>query len=72
MFSFVIDLKEAKQSWKRAFDAHWRGLAGAVFMLLATAAIEYEEYIVPEVTRFSDGWSTAATDFSRRLASFTL
>jgi hypothetical protein len=72
MFRYFFDLAEAKQSLRRAMDAHWRSLAGLAFMALAMAAIEYEEIIAPELSRLSDGWSTAATDFSRRLSSFTL
>jgi hypothetical protein len=72
MFGYFFDLTEAKQMLRRAMDAQWRALAGLAFMALAMAAIQYEEIIAPELTRLSDGWSTVATDFSRRLASFTL
>jgi hypothetical protein len=72
MFGYTIDLSELKQKLRGAFNAHWRALAGAAFMALAMAAIEYDEILAPEVSRISDGWTSAATDFSRRLASFTL
>ena len=71
MFGYLFDLNEAKQGLGRLFDAQWRVLAGAAFMALAMAAIEYEEVIAPEVARLSGGWSTVA-DFSRKLTSFTL
>ena len=72
MFGYVIDLSGVK-SWLREMgDAHWRALGGLAFMIIAMAAIQYDEHIAPEVSRISDGWSTAATDFSRKVASFTL
>jgi len=72
MFRYFFDITEAKQVLRRMRDAQWRALAGLAFMALAMAAIEYEEIIAPELSRLSAGWSTVATDFSRRLASFTL
>jgi hypothetical protein len=51
---------------------HWRGLAGVAFMVLAMAAIQYDERLAPELNRLNDGFSHAATDFSKKLASFTL
>ena len=72
MFSTAIELSEAKQKLRRLFDAQWRVLAGVAFVALAMAAIQYEEVIAPEVARLSDGWSTVATDFGRKLSSFTL
>ena len=69
---FVYDLSEVKSWLARAADMQWRALAGAAFMVLAMASIQYDELIAPEVSRVSDGWSTAATDFSKRLASFSL
>jgi hypothetical protein len=72
MFRYFFDLTEVKQRLRRLRDAQWRAFAGLAFMALAMAAIQYEEIIAPELSRLSDGWSTAATDFSRRLASFTL
>jgi hypothetical protein len=41
-------------------------------MLMAMAAIQYDEQIAQEVNRLSDGWTSVATDFSRWLASLTL
>lgn len=72
MFGYIIDLSEVKQGLRRVLDAQYRVLAGIAFTLLAMSAIQYDEIIAPEVSRLSDGWSTAATDFSRKLASFTL
>ncbi|MEZ5957352.1 MAG: hypothetical protein R3C27_09105 [Hyphomonadaceae bacterium] len=69
---FKIALVELKQDLHSAFDRHWRGLAGVAFMVMAMAAIQYEERLAPELTRLNDGFSHVATDFSRKLASFTL
>ncbi|GIK49963.1 MAG: hypothetical protein KJZ75_02010 [Hyphomonadaceae bacterium] len=72
MFGYVIDLSGVR-SWLRDFaDAQWRMLGGLAFMIIAIAAIQYDELVAPEVSRLSDSWSSAATDFSRKLASFTL
>lgn len=72
MFGYVIDLSGVK-SWLHDFaDAQWRTLGGLAFMIIAMAAIQYDELVAPEMNRLSDSWSTAATDFSRKLASFTL
>jgi hypothetical protein len=69
---FKIAFIELKQNFRGAFDTHWRGLAGLAFMVMAMAAIQYDERLAPELTRLNDGFSTAATDFSKKLASFTL
>ena len=71
MFGFVIDLSGVRTSLRRVADAQWRMLGGLAFMVIAMAAIQYDELIAPEVHRLSDGWSTAATDFRSKLASFT-
>ena len=71
MFSRLFSLKAAKQMLQRALDAPWRALAGFAFVLMAMAAIQYEEKIAPGVNRISDGWSGVA-EFSRKLTSFTL
>jgi hypothetical protein len=36
------------------------------------AAIQYEEQLAPELARLNDGFSHVATDFSKKLSSFTL
>jgi len=72
MIAHLFDTTELKQTIRSAFDRQWRTCAGLVFMALAMFAIQYDEVIAPEVDRFSEGWSTVATDFSRKLASFTL
>jgi hypothetical protein len=69
---FKIALIELKQNFRSAFDAQWRGLAGAAFTVLAMAAIQYEEQLAPELARLNDGFSHVATDFSKKLSSFTL
>jgi hypothetical protein len=72
MFGYMIDLSGLRTHAKILFDMQWRRLAGFAFMALAMAAIEYDEFIAPEVNRISDAFSNVATDFSRKLASFTL
>ena len=72
MIAYLFDTAELKHNVRSAFDKQWRMWAGLVFMALAIFAIQYDEVIAPEVNRLSDNWSTVATDFSRKLASFTL
>ena len=69
---FKIALIELKRNMRSIFDAQWGALAGVGFMVLAMAAIQYDERLAPELTRLNDGFSHVATDFSRKLASFTL
>jgi len=69
---FKIALIELKQNFRSAFDIQWRGLAGVAFMVMAMAAIQYDEQVAPELARLNDGFSHVATDFSKKLASFTL
>jgi hypothetical protein len=69
---FKIALIELKQNLRSMCDAQWRVFAGLAFMILAMAAIQYEEQVAPELTRLNDGFSHVATDFSKKLASFTL
>lgn len=61
-----------RQTLRQLYQTQFRMLAGLAFMLAAMAAIEYDEIIAPEMNRISDAWGSVATDFSRRLASFTL
>lgn len=72
MFGYVIDLSGVKSGLRQLGDTYWRMLGGFAFIVIAMAAIQYDEHIAPEVSRLSDGWSTAATDLSRRVASFSL
>jgi hypothetical protein len=69
---FKIALIELKQNIANMFDAQFRTWAGLAFMILATATIQYDERLAPELNRLNDGFSHAATDFSKKLASFTL
>ncbi len=69
---FKIALTELKQNFRSVCNVQWRGLAGLAFMVLAMAAIQYDEQVAPELARLNDGFSHAATDFSRKLTSFTL
>jgi len=72
MFGYVIDLSGVKSRLRHVADAYWRVLGGFAFIVIAMAAIQYDEHIAPEVSRLSDGWSTAATDLSRKVTSFSL
>lgn len=72
MFGYVFDLSGVKQAMQNAVDVSIRVLGGYAFVVLAAASIQYDEIIAPEVARLSDGWSTTASDFSKRLTSFTL
>ena len=65
-------LSDVKQQMRGVWDAQMRIFGGLPFMALAMAAIQYDEIIAPELSRVSDSWSTAATDFSKKLTSFTL
>lgn len=69
---FKIAFVELKETLRSALDTQWRGLAGVAFMVMAMAAIQYDERLAPELNRLNDGFSTVATDFSKKLASFTL
>ncbi|MBX3430438.1 MAG: hypothetical protein KF779_12735 [Hyphomonadaceae bacterium] len=69
---FKIAAIELKQNFRAALDAHWRGLAGLAFMVLAMVSIQYDEHLAPELNRLNDGISHVATNFSNKLASFTL
>jgi hypothetical protein len=69
---FKIAAIELKQNLRSVFDTQFRLWAGLGFMFLATATIQYEERLAPELTRLNDGFSHVATDFSKKLASFTL
>jgi hypothetical protein len=71
MLMRVFRLGGVGQLLRRALDAPWRAMAGIAFVVMAMAAIQYDEKIAPGVDRLSDGWSSVA-DFSRRLTSFTL
>lgn len=70
MFGFA--LTEMKQQAGERWDRVFRFCVGAAFVVLATATIQYEEHVAPGVGRVSDAWSATATDFNRRLSSFTL
>ncbi len=70
MFGFA--LSEMKHRAMDRWDRVFRFCLGAAFVVMAAASIQYEEQIAPNVERVSDAWSATATDFSRRLSSFTL
>jgi hypothetical protein len=69
---FGLDLNDIRESVRSAFDTQVRVWAGIAFMLMAMAAIQYDEIVAPKVHGLSDGIGSVATDMSRRLASFTL
>lgn len=69
---FTVDLSGVKAWFDQVADASFQALAGFAFMILAMAAIQYDEQIAPEVSRISDGWSNVAMDFRTKLSSFTL
>ncbi len=72
MIASFIDLHDVKAALRRMFDGQARTWVGLAFLVLATAAIQYDEFVAPSVGRLNDAWSMAATDFSRKLASFNL
>ena len=51
MFGYAIDLDDLAGKVRDALTPHWRGLAGAFFMVLALVAISYEEILAPSVGR---------------------
>lgn len=69
---FGFDLSEMRLQAARAFSAQYRAIAGALFLGVALASIGYDEVVAPGMSRLSDAWGAAATDFSRKLSSFTL
>ncbi len=72
MFDSVFDLSELKLQAARAISVQYRAIAGALFLGLALVSIGYDEVVAPGMSRLSDAWGAAATDFSRKLSSFTL
>lgn len=70
MFSF--DFTELKARLRSTLSLQWRGVAGLAFMLMAMAAIQYDEQIAPEVSRLSTGIDSVTAGFRTKLASFTL
>lgn len=69
---FGVDLNETRGAIRQFVDTQVRLWAGFAFMALAMLAIQYDEVVAPEVHRLSDGFSSVATDMSRKLTSFTL
>lgn len=69
---FGINFTDVRRDFQAFADAQVRVWAGLAFMVLAMAAIQYEEIIAPEVSRISDTFGSAATDMGRRLSAFTL
>lgn len=67
MFSYLIDLADFKYAVHQAWDAQWRKGAGVVFMLLAVAAIQYDEVIAPELSRWSDALSSVSSELGRKV-----
>lgn len=71
MLSSMLGLRDVKDTLRRFADTQVRAIAGIAFMLMAMAAIEYDELIAPKVGWISDAW-TVAGDLSRKITSFTL
>jgi len=65
-------LSDLKQKLREFRDAQFRFFAGAAFVVLAMASIQYEEVIVPGVSRVGDALSGATADFRTRLTGFSL
>jgi hypothetical protein len=68
MFGMRSLRQSLRDTWLHASAA----MAGVAFMLLAMAAIQYDEVIAPRFEDLSDGWSDVAAGVGRRLASFSL
>jgi hypothetical protein len=69
---FRFDFSEQQTQLRSVFSAQWRMLAGLAFMIMAMAAIQYDEQIAPEVNRVAAGLDHVTADFRTKLASFTL
>ena len=62
MFAF-----SATKQRLRAISAHmFHACAGAAFMVMAMAAIQYDEFVAPEVARVSESWGSVA-ELGKRL-----
>lgn len=72
MFGFAIGLHDVRERFRRVFNAQWRAWAGAAFVALALASIEYDEVVAPGMNRLSGAWSNVAADFGRRFSSLAL
>jgi len=69
---FKFELSELRAQALRVLNPVWRGLAGLAFMVVAMAAIQYDERIAPEVTRLNHSLDGVTADLRTKLASFTL
>lgn len=56
MFAFSA----TKQRLHAAAAGMFHASAGVAFMLMAMAAIQYDEFVAPEVARVSEGWGAVA------------
>ena len=65
-------LSDLKQRMREFRDAQYRFWAGAAFVVLAMASIQYEEVIAPGVSRVGDALGGVTQDFRSKLASFSL
>lgn len=70
MLSLAVN--DAMDTLGHFFAGQMRLWAGALFMALALAAIQYEEVIAPEMSRLTMGLDSATSDLRTKLASFTL
>ncbi len=65
-------LSDMRQTMRSALDVAFRIGAGFAFVIIAAAAIQYDEVVAPTVHGLSDGFGSVASDMSRRITSFTL
>ncbi len=71
MLGSMFGLGGVKERLRRFADAQVNAIAGIAFMLMAMAAIEYDELIAPKVGWISDAWAVAG-DLGRKITSFSL
>lgn len=69
---FGSHLSGFKTKMRSALDGAVRFWAGAAFVVLAMASIQYEEVIAPGVSQMGDALLGVTADFRTRLSSFTL
>lgn len=69
---FAIHASDLKSKLLHLFDTQFRLWAGGAFVALALVAIQYEEVIAPTLGEISQGLDAMASDFGRKLTSFTL
>lgn len=61
----LVSLKVIVQS---ALGAVMSALAGLAFIVMASAAIQFDEAIAPQLTKLAQGLDAVAADVGRRMA----